>query len=87
MNTDEFGVHLNAANRKYGYSPKGLKIRNPGNYDWGDFKLMVLLAIEPGNPGILAVQISGVDMPRIWCHITEAGTLAELHCSFSLIQW
>jgi len=47
---DEFGLHLNAANKKYGSSPRGLEIRKPGNYDRGDFKLTILLAVETGNP-------------------------------------
>ena len=31
IDIDEFGLHLNAANRKYGSSPVGLKIRKPGH--------------------------------------------------------
>ena len=45
---DEFGLHLNAANKKYGSSPHGLEIRKQGMYDRGDFKLTILLAIELG---------------------------------------
>jgi hypothetical protein len=40
IDADEFGVHLNSANRKYGSAPKGLKIRKPGNYDRGTFRLI-----------------------------------------------
>ena len=58
---------------------KGLKIRKSGNYDRGDFKLTVMLAIKCGNAGVLTSQIGSVDNPRIWCCNTEdAGTLAEL---------
>ena len=35
IDVDEFDLHLNAANRKYGSAPVGLKIRKPGNYDRG----------------------------------------------------
>ncbi len=31
VDIDEFGLHLNAANKKYGSSPRGLEIRKPGN--------------------------------------------------------
>jgi hypothetical protein len=52
IDADEFGLHLNDANRKYGLSPRGLHIRKPGNYDRGTFKLTVILAIEAGDPEI-----------------------------------
>ena len=35
VGADEFGIHLDDANKNYGYSSKGLKIRQPGNYAWG----------------------------------------------------
>ena len=35
IDVDEFGLHLNDANRKYGSAPQGLQIRKPGNYDRG----------------------------------------------------
>ena len=35
INADEFGLYLNAAKKKYGSSPKGLAIREPGNYNGG----------------------------------------------------
>ncbi len=38
INANEFGLHLNAANRKYGSSPRGMQIHKPGNYDRGTFK-------------------------------------------------
>jgi hypothetical protein len=37
IDADEFELHLNAANRKYGSSPRGLQIRKPGNYNRGTF--------------------------------------------------
>jgi hypothetical protein len=46
IDADEFGLHLNDANRKYGSAPRGLKIRKPRNYDRGTFKLTVILAFE-----------------------------------------
>ena len=66
MNADEFGVLLNAANRKYGYSPKGPKIRKPGNYNPGYFKFTVLLAIKCGNAGVPSGQTGSVDNPIMW---------------------
>ncbi len=57
VDIDEFGLHLNAANKKYGSSPRGLEIRKPGNYDRGNFKLTVLLAVETGDPTIPAGEI------------------------------
>ena len=66
IDADEFGVHLNAANQKYGSSPIGLKIRKPGNYDRGTFKLTVILAVEPGDPAIQAGLIGSVTNARVW---------------------
>jgi hypothetical protein len=42
INIDEFGLHLNAANKKYGSSPWGLKICKPGDYDREMFKLTII---------------------------------------------
>ena len=52
IDADEFGLHLNAANRRYGSAPIGLKICKPGNYDRGTFKLTFILAVETGDPDI-----------------------------------
>ena len=52
IDIDEFGLHLNSANKKYKSSPKGLKICKPGNYDRGTFKLTVILAVEPGDAAV-----------------------------------
>lgn len=83
IDADEFGVHLNAANRKYGSSPKGLKIRKPGNYDRGTFKLTVILAIEPGDPAIQVGLIGSTARPRVWARITtEPGTTSVAYRSF-----
>ncbi len=64
IDADEFELHLNVANKKYGSLPKGLAIRKPGNYDRGDFKLTILLAVETGDPAIPAGQIGSVSNPR-----------------------
>ena len=83
IDADEFGLHLNAANKKYGSSPKGLAIRKPGNYDRGDFKLTILLAVETGDPAIPAGQIGSVSNPRVWGRVnTVAGTSAQAYCAF-----
>ena len=83
IDADEFGVHLNAANQKYGSSPIGLKIRKPGNYDRGTFKLTVILAVEPGDPAIQAGLIGSVENARVWARITtEPGTTAVAYRVF-----
>ena len=33
IDADKFGLHLNAANSKYGLAPWGMRIRKPGNYE------------------------------------------------------
>jgi transposase len=83
IDADEFGLHLNAANRKYGSAPIGLKIRKPGNYDHGTFKLTIILAIETGNPDIPAGDIGSISNPHVWARVTtEPGTSAEAYCIF-----
>jgi transposase len=83
IDADEFGLHLNAANRKYGSAPVGLKIRKPGNYDRGTFKLTIILAVETGDPDIPAGVIGSVSNPRIWARVTtEPGTSAEAYRIF-----
>jgi hypothetical protein len=52
ININKFGMHLNAANKKYGSSPWGLKIGKPGNYDRGTFKLTIILVVETGDPAV-----------------------------------
>lgn len=83
IDADEFGLHLNAANRKYGSAPIGLKIRKPGNYDRGTFKLTIILAIETGDPDIPAGDIGSISNPRVWARVTtEPGTSAEAYRIF-----
>jgi hypothetical protein len=83
IDADEFGMHLNAANRKYGSSPKGLKIRKPGNYDRGTFKLTIILAVETGDPAVPDGLIGSVSNPRVWARVTnEPGTSAEAYRIF-----
>jgi hypothetical protein len=83
VDIDEFGLHLNAANRKFGLSPVGLKIRKPGNYDRGTFKLTIILAVETGDPAVAAGLPGSLARPRVWARIsTEAGTSAEVYAAF-----
>jgi hypothetical protein len=83
IDADKFGLHLNAANRKYGSSPRGLQIRKPGNYDRGTFKLTIILAVETGDPGIPDGDISSVMNLRIWARVTtEPGTTAVAYRLF-----
>jgi len=83
IDADEFGLHLNAANRKYGSSPRSLMIRKPGNYDRGTFKLTIILAVEMGDPDIRDGDIGSVSNPRVWARVTtEPGTSAEAYRVF-----
>jgi hypothetical protein len=65
IDADEFGLHLIAANKKYGSAPRGLEIRKPGNYDRGNFKLTILLAVEMGDPAIPGGGIGLVTNPHV----------------------
>lgn len=89
IDVDEFGVHKNAANCKRGSSLKGFYIRKPGHYDRGDFKLTIILAVEPGNPALDGQNppaIGSTANPRIWAEVSEEpGTTAEAYTSF-LVQ-
>lgn len=89
IDIDEFGVHKKSANRKYGSSMKGFYIRKPGNYDRGEFKLTVILAVEPGNPALNGQNppaLGSTERPRIWAEISEEpGTSAEAYRAF-LVQ-
>ena len=68
---------------KYGSAPKGLRIRKPGNYDRGTFKLTVVLAIEAGDPALPDGVIGSITRPRIWCRIRNiAGTTIVAYASF-----
>jgi hypothetical protein len=83
IDADEFGLHLNNANQKYGSSPRGLKIRKPGNYDRGTFKLTIILAIETGDLEIPNGVIGSVTNPRVWARVTtEPGISAEAYRIF-----
>jgi hypothetical protein len=86
IDIDEFGVHKKSCNRKYGSSMKGFYIRKPGNYDRGEFKLTVILAVEPGNPALNGQNppaLGSTENPRIWAEISEeAGTSAEAYRAF-----
>lgn len=86
IDIDEFGVHKKSANRKYGSSMKGFYIRKPGNYDRGEFKLTIILAVEPGDPTLNPADIGSIENPRIWAEISlEPGTSAEAYRAF-LVQ-
>jgi hypothetical protein len=52
IDANEFGLHLNVANRKYGSSPHGLQICKPRNYNSGMLKLTIILTVETGDPEI-----------------------------------
>ena len=69
---------MNALNKKYRSLPRGLEIRKPGNYDRGDFKLTILLAVETRDPMIPDGYIRSVSNPRVWGRVNAvAGTSAK----------
>ena len=71
IDIDEFGMHLNSAIKKYGSSPKGLKICKPSNYDTGTFKLTIILAVEPGDAAVPNGQIGSLTLLQVWARILE----------------
>ena len=83
IDADEFGLHLNAANSKYGSAPRGMRIRKPGNCDRGSFKLTIILAVEAGDPAIAPGLPGSLTKPRVWARISEEpGTTSAAYCSF-----
>jgi hypothetical protein len=65
---------------------KRFYICKPGNYDKGEFKLTIILAVEPGDPALNAADIGSIGNPRIWAEISlEPGTSAEAYRAF-LVQ-
>jgi hypothetical protein len=83
IDADEFGLHLNAANSKYGLSLRGTRIRKPGNYDRGSFKLTIILAVEAGDPDIAPGLPGLLTKPRVWARIwQEPDTTSAAYCSF-----
>ncbi len=79
---DEFGLHLNSANRKYGSSSQGVKIRKPGNYDRGMFEVSIILAVETGDLAIPAGVIGAVSNPRV-----DAEETWSNKASWSQLHW
>jgi hypothetical protein len=83
INIDKFRLHLNAANKKYGSSPCGLKICKPSNYDRGTFKSTIILAVEAGDPTVANGLVGLLTMPRVWARILdEVGTTIEAYLNF-----
>ncbi len=83
IDADEFGMQLNSANRKYGSSPRGLKVRKLGNYNRGTFKLTIILAAEKRDQAIPAFVIGSVSNLRVWVHVTtEPSIPAMAYCAF-----
>jgi transposase len=89
IDVDEFGIHKNSANCKQGSSLKGLYIKKPGHYDRGDFKLTIIIAVEPGDPALDGQNppaLGSTENPHIWAEVSEeAGTTAEAYTQF-LVQ-
>ena len=60
-----------------------LKIRKPGHYDRGTFKLTIILAVETGDPAIAPGLPGSLTRPRVWARVsTEAGTTAVVYAAF-----
>jgi hypothetical protein len=80
---NKFGIHLNAANKKYRSSPWGLKICKPSNYNRGTFKLTIILVVEAGDPAVTNGLVGLSTMPRVWVRILdEAGMTTEAYVNF-----
>jgi transposase len=71
IDANEFRLHQNDANRKYGSAPRGLQIHKPGDYDRGTFKLTVILAVKTGDWRIPNEDIGSVSNPRVRARVTE----------------
>ena len=81
IDADEFGLHFNAANSKYGLAPRGMRTRKPGNYDRGSFKLTIILALEAGDPTIAPGLPGSLTKPQVWSRISEEpGTTSAAYC-------
>jgi hypothetical protein len=80
IDADEFGLHLNGANRKYGSSPHGLQIRKPGNYKRGKFKLTIILALDTRDP-----EIAEGDIGLVSKRVPRRGPVA--HCESKIGGW
>jgi hypothetical protein len=84
IDADEFGLHFNAANSKYGLAPRGMRIRKPGNYDRGSFKLTIILALEAGDPPIAPGLPGSMTKPRVWAQISEVpGTTSAAYYTYN----
>jgi len=55
IDVDEFGLHLNAANSKYGLAPRGMRIRKPGNYVGAPLSSQLFWLWRLGIPPLLLV--------------------------------
>jgi len=83
IDADEFGLHLNAANSKYGSAPREMRIQKPGNFVRGSFMLTFILAVEAGDPAITPGLPGYLMKPRVWDRISEEpGTTSTAYCSF-----
>jgi hypothetical protein len=83
IDIDEFGLCIESANRNFGHSLKGLRVRKMGNYGRGEVKVTVILAIETGDP-VLPPQVPGsLQRPRVWCRAYPGGnTTTERYRAF-----
>ena len=83
IDADKFGLHLNAANSKYGLAPRVMRIRKPGRFDRGSFMLTIILDVEAGDPAIAPGLPGSLTKPRVWARILEEpGTTSAAYCSF-----
>ena len=65
---DECGIELQRSNRKYGHCYSGIRVVKPGHYS-KDTKLIIILAIEAGDPALEPGVQGSIENLRRWLRI------------------
>ena len=82
MDFDEFGLAIERLNRKRGYASTHFRIRKPGHY-CRNTKLTVIVAVEPGDPGLPDNMDGSIARPRRWIRVLRlAGMPGSIFADF-----
>jgi hypothetical protein len=82
IDIDECGFDISQTNRNSGHGHTTLRLRKPGNYS-KDTKLTIIMAVEPGDPGLPPHVSGSAAHPRRWVRINQiAGTTAAEFADF-----
>ena len=65
IDCDEMALVISDANENYGHAVKNLRVCKIGNYDRGEFKVTIIMAIEAGNPDLDDDVLGSIVHPRI----------------------